>query len=272
MHGDLTCTTGVSRTLAYLSKAYGDSMHRVLHVGPESCSVVSKLLKEEETEARDGAISRMPMSTVKALCTGGKLPAQTIAALSKHMEPADTIIDGGFQPKIYYHPRRRGLQAASPRSPPQLLSSAAATSGMRTQSAASPRSPPRACCILAWVFPMANSPLLVSLFCCSTPSIASPSGKPHWLDCMVFDFFVLLSIWSWSSTGFASDTVDSGWGFASDAVVSGWGLGSVLERGKFPLVVESIFHHFVSLSTQASNNGYVGTSIICLNRLANSRW
>nr|GME10620.1 Pro-Pol polyprotein [Ipomoea batatas]GME10627.1 Pro-Pol polyprotein [Ipomoea batatas] len=116
-----------------------------------------------------------------------------------------------------------------------------------------------------------DSPLLVSLFCCSTPSIASPSGKPHWLDCMAFDFFVLLSIWSWSSTRFASDTVDSGWGFASDAVVSGWGLGSVLERGKFPLVVESIFHHFLSLSTQASNNGYVGTSIICLNRLANSR-
>lgn len=26
-------------------------MHKVLHVGPETCSVVSKLLKEEETEA-----------------------------------------------------------------------------------------------------------------------------------------------------------------------------------------------------------------------------
>lgn len=52
MHaGDLTCTSEVSRTLSYLSKAYGDSMHRVLHVGPDSCSVVSKLLKEDETEA-----------------------------------------------------------------------------------------------------------------------------------------------------------------------------------------------------------------------------
>lgn len=26
-------------------------MHKVLHVGPETCSVVSKLLKEEDTEA-----------------------------------------------------------------------------------------------------------------------------------------------------------------------------------------------------------------------------
>jgi hypothetical protein len=33
-----------------LKKAYGDSMHKVLHVGPDTCSVVSKLLKEEETE------------------------------------------------------------------------------------------------------------------------------------------------------------------------------------------------------------------------------
>ncbi|XP_031114511.1 probable pectin methylesterase CGR2 [Ipomoea triloba] len=49
--GEMTCTSEVSRTLAYLNKAYGDSMHRVLHVGPDSCSVVSKLLKEEETEA-----------------------------------------------------------------------------------------------------------------------------------------------------------------------------------------------------------------------------
>nr|GLL38972.1 uncharacterized protein At3g49720-like [Ipomoea trifida] len=49
--GEMTCTSEVSRTLAYLNKAYGDSMHRVLHVGPDSCSVVAKFLKEEETEA-----------------------------------------------------------------------------------------------------------------------------------------------------------------------------------------------------------------------------
>lgn len=34
-----------------LKKAYGDSMHKILHVGPDTCSVVSKLLKEDETEA-----------------------------------------------------------------------------------------------------------------------------------------------------------------------------------------------------------------------------
>ncbi|XP_018850066.1 probable pectin methylesterase CGR2 [Juglans regia] len=39
------------RTIPILKKAYGDSMHKILHVGPDICSVVSKLLKEEETEA-----------------------------------------------------------------------------------------------------------------------------------------------------------------------------------------------------------------------------
>lgn len=49
--GDFTCTAEVHRAIPFLKKAYGDSMHKVLHVGPDSCSVVSKLLKEEETEA-----------------------------------------------------------------------------------------------------------------------------------------------------------------------------------------------------------------------------
>ena len=34
-----------------MKKAYGDSMHKVLHVGPDTCSVVSNLLKEDESEA-----------------------------------------------------------------------------------------------------------------------------------------------------------------------------------------------------------------------------
>ncbi|KAK9929298.1 hypothetical protein M0R45_026402 [Rubus argutus] len=41
----------VQRAIPILKKAYGDSMHKVLHVGPETCSVVSKLLKVEDTEA-----------------------------------------------------------------------------------------------------------------------------------------------------------------------------------------------------------------------------
>lgn len=49
--GDFSCTLEVQRAIPILKKAYGDSMHKVLHVGPDTCSVVSELLKEEETEA-----------------------------------------------------------------------------------------------------------------------------------------------------------------------------------------------------------------------------
>ncbi|KAH7532988.1 hypothetical protein FEM48_Zijuj04G0081800 [Ziziphus jujuba var. spinosa] len=41
----------VQRAIPILAKAYGDSMHKILHVGPDTCSVVSKLLKEKETKA-----------------------------------------------------------------------------------------------------------------------------------------------------------------------------------------------------------------------------
>ena len=40
----------VQRAIPALKKAYGDNMRKVLHVGPDTCSVVSKLLREEETE------------------------------------------------------------------------------------------------------------------------------------------------------------------------------------------------------------------------------
>lgn len=49
--GDFSCTREIPRAIPVLKKAYGDSMHKVLHVGPDTCSVVSELLKEEETEA-----------------------------------------------------------------------------------------------------------------------------------------------------------------------------------------------------------------------------
>ncbi|XP_057976943.1 probable pectin methylesterase CGR2 [Malania oleifera] len=48
--GSISCTLEVQRALPILKKVYGDSMHKVLHVGPDTCSVVSKLLKEEDTE------------------------------------------------------------------------------------------------------------------------------------------------------------------------------------------------------------------------------
>ncbi|PIA30362.1 hypothetical protein AQUCO_05600059v1 [Aquilegia coerulea] len=51
VEGDISCTAEVHRAIPILQKAYGDSMHKVLHVGPDTCSVVSKLLKEEDTEA-----------------------------------------------------------------------------------------------------------------------------------------------------------------------------------------------------------------------------
>ncbi|CAA2996204.1 uncharacterized protein At3g49720-like [Olea europaea subsp. europaea] len=51
VEGDFSCTLEVQRAIPILRKAYGDSMHKVLHVGPDTCSVVSHLLKEEDTEA-----------------------------------------------------------------------------------------------------------------------------------------------------------------------------------------------------------------------------
>lgn len=49
--GGVSCAVEVQRILPTLKKVYGDSMRKVLHVGPDTCSVVSKLLKEEDTEA-----------------------------------------------------------------------------------------------------------------------------------------------------------------------------------------------------------------------------
>ncbi|KAJ0236517.1 pectin methylesterase CGR3 [Hirschfeldia incana] len=49
--GDYSCTSEVQRAIPLLKTAYGDSVRKVLHVGPDTCSVVSALLKEEETEA-----------------------------------------------------------------------------------------------------------------------------------------------------------------------------------------------------------------------------
>ncbi|KAE9588487.1 hypothetical protein Lal_00002855 [Lupinus albus] len=49
--GDYLCNREVQRAIPILQQAYGDRMHKVLHVGPDTCYVVSKLLKEDETEA-----------------------------------------------------------------------------------------------------------------------------------------------------------------------------------------------------------------------------
>ncbi|KAL5226241.1 hypothetical protein ABZP36_014506 [Zizania latifolia] len=46
-----SCTSEVMQALPYLKKAYGNVMHKVLHVGPDSCTVVSNLLKEGKAEA-----------------------------------------------------------------------------------------------------------------------------------------------------------------------------------------------------------------------------
>ncbi|KAI4326025.1 hypothetical protein MLD38_031381 [Melastoma candidum] len=51
VEGDFLCTLEVQKAIPVMKKAYGDSMRKVLHVGPDTCSVVSILLKEEETEA-----------------------------------------------------------------------------------------------------------------------------------------------------------------------------------------------------------------------------
>jgi hypothetical protein len=46
-----SCTSEVMRALPYLKKAYGTAIQKVLHVGPDSCTVVSNLLKEGKVEA-----------------------------------------------------------------------------------------------------------------------------------------------------------------------------------------------------------------------------
>ncbi|PON32394.1 S-adenosyl-L-methionine-dependent methyltransferase [Parasponia andersonii] len=51
VEGDYSCTLDVQSAIPVLKKAYGDSMRKVLHVGPDTCSVVSSMLKEDETEA-----------------------------------------------------------------------------------------------------------------------------------------------------------------------------------------------------------------------------
>ncbi|KAJ0726357.1 putative pectin methyltransferase CGR2/3 [Helianthus annuus] len=49
--GDFGCTFDVRRVLPVLKRTYGDNMRKVLHVGPDTCSVVSQLMKEPEIEA-----------------------------------------------------------------------------------------------------------------------------------------------------------------------------------------------------------------------------
>ncbi|EPS74215.1 hypothetical protein M569_00543, partial [Genlisea aurea] len=49
--GDLLCTSEVENTIPLLKSAYGDRFHKVLHVGPSACSVVSRLMRMENTDA-----------------------------------------------------------------------------------------------------------------------------------------------------------------------------------------------------------------------------
>lgn len=51
LEGDFSCTFEVPSAIPVLKNAYGGNLKNVLHIGPESCSVVSKLLTEGETEA-----------------------------------------------------------------------------------------------------------------------------------------------------------------------------------------------------------------------------
>ncbi|KAG6432987.1 hypothetical protein SASPL_104588 [Salvia splendens] len=51
LEGGVSCSLEVPKIIPILKKTYGDSMKKILHVGPETCSVVSQLLKQEDTEA-----------------------------------------------------------------------------------------------------------------------------------------------------------------------------------------------------------------------------
>ncbi|XP_031131072.1 probable pectin methylesterase CGR3 [Ipomoea triloba] len=50
LQGGVSCTLELLRAYPILKKAYGESINKVLHVGPDTCSVVSKLLNDEDTE------------------------------------------------------------------------------------------------------------------------------------------------------------------------------------------------------------------------------
>ncbi|KAL4577534.1 hypothetical protein LXL04_013643 [Taraxacum kok-saghyz] len=48
---DFGCTFDVQTAIPILKKVYGDNMNKVLHVGPDTCSIVSQLIKEPNTQA-----------------------------------------------------------------------------------------------------------------------------------------------------------------------------------------------------------------------------
>ncbi|XP_047311850.1 probable pectin methylesterase CGR3 [Impatiens glandulifera] len=64
----VSCTLEIESALPFLRKTYGDKMHKVLHVGPSTCSVVSKLLEEVETEA--WGIEPYELEDVDSNCKG----------------------------------------------------------------------------------------------------------------------------------------------------------------------------------------------------------
>ncbi|XP_047983274.1 probable pectin methylesterase CGR3 [Salvia hispanica] len=51
VQGEVSCSGEVQRAIPILKAAYGDSLHKVLHVGPDTCSTVSRLLREDEADA-----------------------------------------------------------------------------------------------------------------------------------------------------------------------------------------------------------------------------
>ncbi|XP_074295238.1 putative pectin methylesterase CGR2 [Silene latifolia] len=51
IEGEFSGTVELQSAIPILKKTYSDGMRKVLHVGPETCSIVSKLLQEEGTEA-----------------------------------------------------------------------------------------------------------------------------------------------------------------------------------------------------------------------------
>ncbi|KAK9749617.1 hypothetical protein RND81_02G138600 [Saponaria officinalis] len=51
IEGEFSGTLELQRAIPVLKKAYSDGMSKVLHVGPETCSIVSKLIKEDDTQA-----------------------------------------------------------------------------------------------------------------------------------------------------------------------------------------------------------------------------
>ncbi|KAI3827926.1 hypothetical protein L1987_02015 [Smallanthus sonchifolius] len=109
LEGGVSCSAEINQALPYLKKAYGDSMHKVLHIGPDSCAVVSKLSKEEDTEAWGLEPYDLDDSDAncKSLIRNGVVRVADIKYLNKTLPELARVSSDGFVILSGYPGQRR---------------------------------------------------------------------------------------------------------------------------------------------------------------------